>query len=56
MEEEFPREIAMAGPVLELRNLSKEIPKQVGEPFAIFRNINLTVRDGEFVSIVGPSG
>lgn len=56
MEEEFSRKIAMAGPVLELRNLSKEIPKQTGEPFAIFKNINLTVRDGEFVSIVGPSG
>ncbi len=46
----------MAGPVLQIKNLSKEIPKQVGEPFVIFRNINLSVRDGEFVSIVGPSG
>lgn len=48
--------INMAGLVLELRNLSKEIPARNGEPFAIFKNINLTVRDGEFVSIVGPSG
>lgn len=46
----------MAGLVLELRNLSKEIPARNGEPFVIFKNINLTVRDGEFVSIVGPSG
>jgi NitT/TauT family transport system ATP-binding protein len=46
----------MAGPVLELRNLNKEIPRPGEEPFVIFKNINLTVRDGEFVSIVGPSG
>jgi NitT/TauT family transport system ATP-binding protein len=46
----------MAGPVLELRNLHKEIPRKDREPFTIFQNINLSVRDGEFVSIVGPSG
>ena len=46
----------MAGPVLELRNLHKEIPRKDREPFAIFKNINLSLRDGEFVSVVGPSG
>ena len=46
----------MAGPVLELRNLHKELPRKDGEPFKIFHNINLSLRDGEFVSIVGPSG
>ncbi|MDH3443326.1 MAG: ABC transporter ATP-binding protein [Deltaproteobacteria bacterium] len=46
----------MAGPVLELRNLNKEIPRAGTDPFVIFKNINLSVRDGEFVSIVGPSG
>jgi len=46
----------MAGPVLELRNLTKEIRTGGQEPFVIFKNINLTVRDGEFVSVVGPSG
>ena len=46
----------MAGPVLELRNLKKEISRPGADPFVIFKNINLTVRDGEFVSIVGPSG
>ena len=50
------RGISMGGPVLELRNLSKEIPRPGGDPFVIFKNINLSVRDGEFVSIVGPSG
>ncbi len=46
----------MAGPALELRNLHKEVPRKDGEPFKIFHNINLSLRDGEFVSIVGPSG
>jgi NitT/TauT family transport system ATP-binding protein len=46
----------MAGPVLELRNLHKEIPRKGREPFTIFKNLNLSLRDGEFVSVVGPSG
>jgi NitT/TauT family transport system ATP-binding protein len=46
----------MAGPVLELRNLFKELPRKDGAPFEIFRDINLSLHDGEFVSIVGPSG
>ena len=46
----------MAGPVLELRNLTKEVPTGNQHPFVIFKDINLTVREGEFVSIVGPSG
>ena len=46
----------MAGPVLELQHLHKDIPRKNGEPFAIFKDINLSLRDGEFVSVVGPSG
>ena len=46
----------MAGPVLELRNLTKEVPTGGQEPFVIFNNVNLSVKEGEFVSIVGPSG
>lgn len=46
----------MAASVLELRNLHKEIPRGDREPFTIFKNINLSLHDGEFVSIVGPSG
>ena len=46
----------MAGPVLELRNLTKEVPTGNQEPFVIFKNISLTVKEGEFVSVVGPSG
>jgi len=48
--------MTVAGPVLELRNLHKEIPRKDREPFAIFKNLNLSLRDGEFVSVVGPSG
>ncbi|MBI4488782.1 MAG: ABC transporter ATP-binding protein [Deltaproteobacteria bacterium] len=46
----------MAGPVLEIRSLTKEIPTGSQEPFVIFKSISLSIRDGEFVSIVGPSG
>jgi NitT/TauT family transport system ATP-binding protein len=46
----------MSDRVLELRNLSKEIHRPDADPFVIFKNINLSVGDGEFVSIVGPSG
>jgi NitT/TauT family transport system ATP-binding protein len=46
----------MAAQILELKNLSREVPGRNGEPFVIFKDIDLTVRDGEFVSIVGPSG
>jgi NitT/TauT family transport system ATP-binding protein len=46
----------MAAPILELRNLSREVTGKNGEPFVIFRDMDITVRDGEFVSIVGPSG
>jgi len=46
----------MAGPVLELRNLTKEVPTGSGVPFVIFKDISLSVKEGEFVSIVGPSG
>ena len=46
----------MASAVLELRNLTKKITTAGQEPFIIFENISLSVREGEFVSIVGPSG
>jgi NitT/TauT family transport system ATP-binding protein len=46
----------MAVPVLELRNLTKDVPTATGEPFVIFKDISLNVKEGEFVSVVGPSG
>ena len=39
----------MAAPVLEIRNLKKEIPRAGRDPFVIFTDINLSVREGEFV-------
>jgi ABC-type nitrate/sulfonate/bicarbonate transport system ATPase subunit len=54
--EKSPKEVEMAGPALVLRNLNKAITRPDRDPFVIFRNINLSVSDGEFVSIVGPSG
>jgi NitT/TauT family transport system ATP-binding protein len=40
---------------LEARNLSKVYPHSAG-PLTAIEKVNLTVRDGEIVSIVGPSG
>jgi NitT/TauT family transport system ATP-binding protein len=48
--------ITMAAPILELRNLSRQVVGRGGAPFVIFNGIDLGVRDGEFVSVVGPSG
>jgi NitT/TauT family transport system ATP-binding protein len=48
--------MTMTVPVLELRNVSAGIPRPGQEPFQILANIDLSVREGEFVSIVGPSG
>jgi NitT/TauT family transport system ATP-binding protein len=48
--------MSMAGTILELRNLSRQIPRPNGDPFVVFKNINITLRDGEFVSVIGPSG
>jgi len=46
----------VAGPVLELKRLHKEIPRRGQAPFQIFRDVNLSLREGEFVSLIGPSG
>ena len=54
--ERNPKKVDMSGPALVLRNLNKAITRPDRDPFVIFRDINLSVSDGEFVSIVGPSG
>ncbi len=41
--------------ILELRNISKKYQQKNGETIAL-QNINLKVKEGEFVSIIGPSG
>ncbi|HEX2095294.1 MAG TPA: ABC transporter ATP-binding protein [Longimicrobiaceae bacterium] len=42
------------GPLIRLRNLEKAYPAGTGRVF-VLRNINLEIRAGEFVSIMGPS-
>jgi NitT/TauT family transport system ATP-binding protein len=41
---------------LEVIELSKTYPGGTGEPVAALEHVSLTVKQGEFVSIVGPSG
>ena len=41
--------------ILEIRNISKKYQHKNGEIVAI-KDINLKVKEGEFVSIIGPSG
>ena len=47
MEEAGAGGLRMAGPVLELRSLHKEIPRKDREPFKIFQDINISLRDGK---------
>lgn len=41
--------------MLELHNVEKSVPSRSGETW-ILRQINLAVREGEFISVMGPSG
>lgn len=43
------------GHILEVKNVSKKYQNKEGEIIAI-QNVNLRVKQGEFVSIIGPSG
>lgn len=42
--------------MIELQGVSKEFLKPSGEVHTVLRNINLSVKKGEFCSIVGPTG
>ncbi|MDH3233226.1 MAG: ABC transporter ATP-binding protein [Alphaproteobacteria bacterium] len=44
----------MSTPVLEARGVTRVLPGPV--PVTLVRDVNLTIEQGEFVSIVGPSG
>lgn len=46
----------MNSPFLELCGLRRVVSRPGGDPFVIFDEINIRVREGEFVSLVGPSG
>ena len=43
------------GEILEIKNVGKKYQHKNGETIAL-KNINLKVKEGEFVSIIGPSG
>lgn len=43
-------------PTIKIKNLNKFYLSADGEPVQALKNINLNVKDGEFVCIVGPSG
>ncbi|MGE5614490.1 MAG: ABC transporter ATP-binding protein [Bacillota bacterium] len=43
-------------PTIEFRNITKYYENLEGEKTAALKNINLTVKDGEFVCVLGPSG
>jgi len=59
MEEGLPDgkgEVQTGMSLLEAKNISKSFPMAGGKSLHVLENINLTVREGEIVSIVGPSG
>ena len=41
--------------ILEIKNICKKYQHKNGETLAI-QDVNFTVQEGEFVSIIGPSG
>lgn len=41
---------------LQLENVSMVYPGQGGENIAALKNVNLNIREGEFISLLGPSG
>ena len=49
--------VPIAGPhaMIDLRDVSKSFP-QGGQALWVLRHVDLTIREGEFVSVVGPSG
>lgn len=42
--------------ILEIKDLKKVFSENVGQPVEVLKNINLTVKKGEFVSLMGESG
>jgi NitT/TauT family transport system ATP-binding protein len=39
-----------------INNVSKSYPQANNQPLSIFRNMNISVQQGEFISLLGPSG
>lgn len=42
--------------IIELKNISKAFAKPSGEPLAVLANVNLALRDGDFLGLLGRSG
>ena len=51
--ESWPRTTA---PIIELRNVCMAFAKRDGEPLPVLEDINLSIRDGEIVGLLGRSG
>lgn len=47
---------AQASPIVEMRNISKAFPRPSGAPLTALADINLVLRDGEILGLVGRSG
>src|SRR6202048_740692 len=47
---------AEAAPTIELRNVRRQFVSPTGTPLVALRDFTMTVRRGEFVAIVGPTG
>jgi ABC-type glutathione transport system ATPase component len=46
----------MSSIILEIKGLRKVFTEDLDEPLEVLKNINLEVREGEFVSLMGESG
>jgi NitT/TauT family transport system ATP-binding protein len=51
-----PAEAAPAEATIELRNVRRQFASPDGKPLVALRDFSMTVRRGEFVAIVGPTG
>ena len=48
--------MSAAAPRIVLQNVHKSFRTGSGETLPVLRDISLTIRDGEFISVIGPSG
>jgi NitT/TauT family transport system ATP-binding protein len=46
----------MAEPVIQLKNIAKTYPSEANSTIKALYNLDITVHEGEFISIIGPTG